>query len=72
MGAAAALVCADIAAFATYPALMVADAVSQGLSKPFVWEQMSCSDLNRELAAELSEVGSAVCQALLQCKSCRR
>ena len=64
--------CADIAAFATYPALMVADASSHGLSKPFVWEQMSCSDLNRELAAELNEVGSAVCHTLLQCESCSR
>lgn len=66
MGPATALVCADIAAFATYPALMVADAASQGLSKPFVWEQMSCSNLNRELAAELNEVGYAVCHTLLE------
>ena len=64
--------CADIAAFATYPALMVADAASRGLSKPFVWGQMSCSDLNRELAAELSEVGSTVCHMLVQSESCSR
>ncbi len=49
-------VCASIGAFSTYPTVIVTDIACQGLDKPFVWNQMSCSQINTELAAEMTEV----------------
>ncbi|DBA87452.1 TPA: hypothetical protein ACH3X1_004491 [Trebouxia sp. C0004] len=48
-------VCAGIKAFSTYPTLMITDIACQGLDKPFVWNQMSCSQINTQLAAEMTE-----------------
>lgn len=47
---------ASVEAFATYPSVMITDVACQGLDKPFVWNQMSCSQINTELAAEMTEV----------------
>ena len=49
-------VCAAVAAFSTYPTVMITDIACQGLDKPFVWNQMRCSQINTELAAEMTEV----------------
>lgn len=49
-------VCASVAAFSTYPTVMITDIACQGLDKPFLWQQMSCSQINTELAAELTQV----------------
>lgn len=49
-------VCAGIEAFSTYPTVMITDIACQGLDKPFVWNQMSCSQINTQLAAEMTEV----------------
>ncbi|KAL0051980.1 hypothetical protein WJX82_005745 [Trebouxia sp. C0006] len=48
-------VCAGIEAFSTYPTVMITDIACQGLDKPFVWKQMSCSQINTQLAAEMTE-----------------
>ncbi|KAL3152962.1 hypothetical protein ABBQ38_011992 [Trebouxia sp. C0009 RCD-2024] len=48
-------VCASVAAFSTYPTVMITDIACQGLDKPFLWQQMSCSQINTELAAELTQ-----------------
>lgn len=49
-------VCAAVVAFSTYPTVMITDIVCQGLDKLFVWNQMSCSQINTELAAEMTQV----------------
>lgn len=49
-------VCAAVAAFSTYPTVMITDIACQGLDKPFLWQQLSCSQINTELAAELTKV----------------
>ncbi|KAL0033550.1 hypothetical protein WJX79_003070 [Trebouxia sp. C0005] len=48
-------VCAGIEAFSTYPTVMITDIACEGVDKPFVWSQMSCSQINTELAAEMTE-----------------
>ena len=45
-----------VEAFSTCPTLMIADVACESLDKPFVWGQMSCSQINTELAAEMTEV----------------
>ena len=52
-------VCATVAAFSTYPTVMITDIACQGLDKPFVWNQMACSQINTELAAEMTQVHPA-------------
>ena len=49
-------VCAAVAAFSTYPTVMITDIACQGLDKPFLWNQMRCSQINTELAAEMTKV----------------
>lgn len=49
-------VCAAVSAFSTYPTVMITDVACQGLDKSFVWNQMKCSQINTELAAEMTEV----------------
>ncbi len=49
-------VCAGVEAFSTYPTVMITDIACQGLDKPFMWNQMSCSQINTQLAAEMTEV----------------
>ena len=49
-------VCAAVTGFSMYPTVMITDIACQGLDKPFLWEQMSCSQINEELAAELTKV----------------
>lgn len=51
-------VVASIAAFSTYPTLVITDVACQGFDKPFAWRQMSCSQINRELADELNQVST--------------
>ena len=47
---------AAVAAFSTYPTVMITDIACQGLDKPFLWNQMRCSQINTELAAEMTKV----------------
>ena len=49
-------VCAAVAAFSTYPTVMITDIACQGFDKPFLWNQMRCSQINTELAAEMTKV----------------
>ena len=58
-------VCAGIEAFSTYPTVMITDIACQGLDKPFVWKQMSCSQINTQLAAEMTEVWFLMHQACM-------
>lgn len=58
-------VCAAVAAFSTYPTVMITDIACQGLDKPFLWNQMRCSQINTELAAEMTKVcPERLCNAL--------
>lgn len=59
-------VCAGIEAFSTYPTVMITDIACQGLDKPFVWNQMSCSQINTQLAAEMTEVWFLMHHACMQ------
>ena len=58
-------VCAGIEAFSTYPTVMITDIACQGLDKTFVWKQMSCSQINTQLAAEMTEVWFLMHQACM-------
>ena len=58
-------VCAAVAAFSTYPTVMITDIACQSLDKPFLWNQMRCSQINTELAAEMTKVCPR--HLLLQC-----
>lgn len=49
-------VCADVAAFSTYTTVMITDIACHSLEKPFLWNQMGCSEINTELAAEMTLV----------------
>ena len=49
-------VMASVQAFSTYPTLMITDIVCHGWQKPFAWAQMACSQINTDLADELSQV----------------
>ena len=51
-------VCASIAAFSTYPTVQITDVACQGVDKTFVWKQLSCSRINTELAAEMTQVNA--------------
>ena len=64
-------VCAAVAAFSTYPTLMITDIACQGLDKPFLWNQMRCSQINTELAAEMTKAcPERPCDALHMDKAC--
>ena len=49
-------VCAEVAAFSTYPTVMITDIACHSLEKPLLWSQMGCSEINSELAAEMTSV----------------
>ena len=59
-------VCASVVAFSTYPTVMITDIACEGLAKPFVWSQMACSQVNTELAAEMTQVSICAVWPLAQ------